>query len=93
MYLKQHKVYECNPKESGWYHTSFDDHSIMFRHYFNGKKWYGSTPKVWYSEVTERLYTEAEMKIAIQVAPGYSGYTTTEIEEILLSQLNKDKDK
>lgn len=67
IYLKQHKVGEDNPKESGYYKTDLDT-DIFFsiedgwdyqnesdsgpqRHY----------PKFWYSEVTERLYSQEEI--------------------------------
>lgn len=101
MYLKRHKVGEDNPKMSGKYQTD-----LGLIHFGRGHQiWLnGETqvfPTVWYSEVTERLYTETEMlkshsagrENMYQAEFGSHNKAMQYSFEEFISQLNKDKDK
>lgn len=100
MYLKRHKVGEDNPKESGWYPVKYhegDDIIIFGEKQFLGD-WILNDEDVllfWYSEVTERLYTEENVRKSFRswYEVFTAGVVYGPIIDTFISQLNKDKDK
>lgn len=100
MYLKRNKVSEGNPKRGGSYLTNLGIlfYNEQYRLWEHNELPEELTPDFWYSEVTERLYTEEEMKRAFEAGDNYhfALYDTSIYYppyEEFISQLNKDKDK